>query len=106
MLGSTLDKKFYFLLISRTLVGGGISIYTIYLLLLLWHSFNSALIVSIFYVFVFLIPAVISPFAGTYVDKHSKKMIGGLALLLLIFSLIPLFFFHTMYLMFGVLSCF
>jgi len=97
-----LDKKFYFLLISRTLVGGGTSIYTIYLLLQLWHSFNSALIISIFYVFVFLIPAVISPFTGTYVDKHSKKRIGGIVILLLIFSLIPSFFFHNIYLMFAV----
>ena len=99
---ATLDKKFYFLLISRTLVGGGIAIYTIYLLLQLWHSFNSALIISIFYVFVFLIPAVISPLAGTYVDKHSKKRIGGLSILLLIFSLIPLFFSHSIYLMFAI----
>ena len=99
---ATLHKKFYFLLIPRTLVGGGISIYTIYLLLQLWHSFNSALIISIFYVFVFLIPAVISPFAGTYIDRHSKKRIGELAILLLIFSLIPLFFSNSIYLMFGV----
>ncbi len=99
---ATLDKKFYFLLIPRTLVGGGISIYTIYLLLQLWHSFNSALIISIFYVFVFLIPAIISPFAGTYIDRHSKKRIGELAILLLIFSLIPLFFSHRIYMMFGV----
>ncbi len=99
---ATLDKKFYFLLISRTLIGGGIAIYTIYLLLQLWHSFNSALIISIFYVFVFLIPAVISPLAGTYVDKHSKKRIGGLSILLLIFSLIPLFFSHSIYLMFAI----
>ena len=99
---ATLHKKFYFLLIPRTLVGGGISIYTIYLLLQLWHSFNSALIISIFYVFVFLIPAIISPFAGTYIDRHSKKRIGELAILLLIFSLIPLFFSNSIYLMFGV----
>ncbi len=70
------------------------------LLLFLWYSYNSAFVISLFYIPIFVIPPIISPIVGTHVDKFSKKKTGFISILLSLISLVPLFFFFDIYAIF------
>ena len=82
---------------SKILFGCAISIYTIYLLLFLWNLYNSALVVAIFYLFIFLTPSIVSPIAGTQVDRGPKKRIGYIVIFLSLVPIMMLFVYVNIY---------
>ena len=87
-----LPNKFFLVYFSRILVNIAIGLFSIFILLSLWHSYISALVASLPFIIMSAVPSFLSPITGTQVDRYSKRRIGFISIFLSLLSLLPLFF--------------
>ncbi len=87
-----LPNQFFLVYFSKISVGIGIGMFLMFILLSLWHSYNSALIASLPFLIMSAVPSFLSPLVGTQVDKYSKHKIGVIAIFSSLIFLIPLYF--------------
>ncbi len=87
-----LPNKFFLIYFSKILVNIAIGLFSIFILLSLWHSYISALVASLPFIIMSAVPSFLSPITGTQVDRYSKRRIGFISIFLSLLSLLPLFF--------------
>ncbi|NPA74880.1 MAG: MFS transporter [Euryarchaeota archaeon] len=90
-----LPRDFYVIYFSKMFMGTGISLFFMFILLSIWYAYNSALVAAVPFILMAAIPSFFSPLIGTYVDRYSKRKIGGVSLLLSLLALIPLIYAHN-----------
>jgi len=91
-LSEKLPNKFFIIYFSKIFVGIGIGIFLMFILLSLWHSYNSAFMAAIPFIIMSAVPSLLSPILGTQIDRHSKYKLGLISLLLSLIFLLPLYF--------------
>jgi len=92
--------------ISSILVSCSTAIYGAFLFYTLWYHSGSALISSLIYLPMEIIPVFLSPLVGYHVDKYDKKKIGALSIILsslLIFFLLILYSIMLLYIVYFLL---